>query len=97
VTFNCRYCGTPLETDPSITSATGKRIPLSAGKPHDCYLNPNFRRTGNTKARAAKVEALSRIDDWQIREDAESYIKQCNTRLSHYRLRLVIEEKEKEL
>ena len=96
MTFNCKYCGIPLETDPAITSVTGKRIPLLGGKPHDCHLNPYFRRTGKVKARAAKIESLSRIDDWQIREDAESYIKQCNARLPHYRLRLVIKEKEKE-
>jgi hypothetical protein len=96
MTFSCRYCKLPLETDPAITSATGKRIPLFAGKPHDCHLNPYFRRTGNAMARAAKMEALSRIDDWQIREDAERYIKQCNKRLAYYHLKLVIEEKEKE-
>jgi hypothetical protein len=69
MTFNCRYCGTPLETDPSITSATGKRIPFSAGKPHDCHLSPYFRsKSGRVKARAATMEALSKIDEFAKKE-----------------------------
>jgi hypothetical protein len=92
LTFPCRYCGRPLETDPSIVSVSGKRIPLSGGIPHDCHLNP-FHKQNKILAKAVSEVAIKRIEDHQIIEEAKSYIENVNTRLQHYKLTLSITEK----
>jgi hypothetical protein len=94
LTFPCRWgCGTLLDTDPSITTASGKRIPLSGGIPHDCHMNPYRRGQKKTLAKAVSKVAIKRIEDHQILEEAKSYIQHVNTRLQHYKLTLSIVKK----
>lgn len=96
MTFPCRWgCGTLLDTDPSITTATGKLIPLAAGVPHNCHLSPFFIKHQNkTLAKAVSKVAIKRIEDHQILEEAKSYIEHVNTKLANYTLELSIKEKE---
>jgi hypothetical protein len=93
LTFPCRYCGRTLETDPSIVSVSGKRIPLSGGIPHNCHTNPYRRSQKKTLVKAVSKVAVKRIEDHQILEEAKSYIQHVNTRLQHYKLTLSIVEK----
>jgi hypothetical protein len=94
LTFPCRWgCGTLLDTDSSITTASGKRIPLSGGIPQDCHMNPYQRSQKKTLAKAVSKVAIKRIEDYQILEEVKSYIQHVNTRLQHYKLTLSIVEK----
>jgi hypothetical protein len=74
-TFQCRYgCGTELHVNPTIKTKTGKLIPVQVGNelPHECHLSPFFRaKSGKIKARAAKMEALSKIDEYARKEGVE--------------------------
>jgi hypothetical protein len=71
--FDCKWgCGTRLHTNPNIKTKTGKSIPVQENEiPHDCHLSPYFRRTGKVKARAEKMEALSKIDKYAREEGVE--------------------------
>jgi hypothetical protein len=69
--FQCRYgCGTQLHVNPSIKTKTGKLIPVQENEiPHDCHLSPYFRRgKGKAVAKATKMEALSKIDEYAKKE-----------------------------
>jgi hypothetical protein len=92
----CRYCGNHIVFDDNVLSKRGKKIPLQEWnlQPHDCRFSPYHRgKSDRLKARAIIKEAISKIDDYQIREDAARYIKQCNTRLSYCQLQLIVNEK----
>jgi hypothetical protein len=72
--FQCRYgCGTELHVNPTIKTKTGKLIPVQENElPHDCHLSPYFRaKSGRVKARAAKMEALTKIDEYAKKEGVE--------------------------
>jgi hypothetical protein len=72
--FQCKWgCGTLLHINPTIKTKTGKSIPVQENEiPHDCHLSPYFHgKSGRVKARAAKIEALSKIDDYAKKEGIE--------------------------
>jgi hypothetical protein len=72
--FQCkRGCGTLLHINQSIKTKTGKPIPVQENEiPHDCHLSPYFRsKNGRVKARAAKIEDLSKIDAYAKKEGVE--------------------------
>ena len=74
--FQCRYgCGTWCHVLPSVKTKSGKLVPLDASTnmPHACHLSPYFRpgKTGMVKARAATMEALSKIDEYARKEGVE--------------------------
>jgi hypothetical protein len=73
--FQCKWgCGTELHINPSVKTKTGKLIPVQVGNelPHDCHLSPYFRsKYGRIRARAEKMEALSRIDEYARKEGVE--------------------------
>jgi len=99
MTFSCKWgCGTLLDTDPSITTVTGRRIPLSGGIPHDCHLSPLHKGINSRlKAKAVAKSAIQHIDDFQLMDQAKAEIAHINNRLANYKLVLSVERKQTQL
>ena len=69
MTFSCKWgCGTLLDTDPSITTVTGRPIPLSGGIPHDYHLLPYFRRISSN---AVSKQEIQKIEAWEKKQKQE--------------------------
>ena len=91
MTFPCKWgCGTLLDTDPSITTVTGRRIPLSGGIPYDCYFSPHHK---GINSRLKTKSAIQRIDDFQLIGQAKAEIAHINNGLANYKLVLSVEQK----
>jgi hypothetical protein len=74
MTFHCKWgCGTRLHVNASIKTRSGKLIPVQENElPHDCHLSPYFRGgKGKVIACAARMEALSKIDEYAKKEGVD--------------------------
>jgi len=99
MTFSCKWgCGTLLDTDPSITTVTGRRIPLSGGMPHNCHLLQHHKGINSRlKAKAVAKSAIQHIDDFQLMDQAKAEIAHINNRLANYKLVLSVEQRQTQL
>jgi len=99
MTFPCKWgCGTLLDTDPSITTVTGRPIPLSGGIPHNCHLSPYLKGINSKlKVKAVANSAIQRIDDFQLIDQAKVEIAHINNRLANCKLVLSVEQKQTQL
>jgi hypothetical protein len=94
MTFPCKWgCGTLLDTDSSITTITGRRIPLSCGIPHDCHVSSyhkeiNFR----LKTKAVAKSDIQQIEDFQLIDQVKAEIAHINNGLN-YKHVLIEEDK----
>jgi hypothetical protein len=76
MTFLCKWgCGTLLDTDPSITTVTGRQIPLSCGIPHDCSLSPHHK--GINSRLKVKVVANSTEEQKAVIEEDKLNRQTC--------------------
>jgi hypothetical protein len=97
MSITCRYCGTFIVFDDNFLSKSGKRIPLQEGnhKVHDCKLSPYNQSRTARKIRAAAIakKPLQNIKEYQMVQDARSYVTNLNNRLDSYELTLIVKEK----
>jgi hypothetical protein len=94
----CRWgFGSYVQFSDHIRSPSDKSIPLSkTGRPHNCHLSPYYQSLKSVKDRAIQIQAIEKIDDYSLLQEARKNIEDTNSRLNHFKLVLTVIEKRPE-